>query len=171
MSQEPISYSDRRNDKSRKSRTLSLRRTKQRQPNREEETAKLQFMLQQSLRREADALRKLKHVSDMYQSLLFRDVCPITTTGKCCVHIYMLMKLAPCALTCPATNGWEDNDKVGKRPTHSKTNVCIYCYTVCVMPQTQTSSPQLVIDTEGEYVSASVPYLCSSHPLPQISAS
>ena len=37
---------------------------------------KLQEMLQQSLRREADTLKKLRHLSEMYQELLYRSHSP-----------------------------------------------------------------------------------------------
>lgn len=39
-------------------------------------TKKLQEMLQQSLRREADTLKKLRHLSEMYQQLLYQSHSP-----------------------------------------------------------------------------------------------
>ena len=45
---------------------------------------KLQELLQQSLRREADTLKKLRHLSEMYQELLYRSHSPSTESKWNC---------------------------------------------------------------------------------------
>ena len=56
---------------------------------------KLQEMLQQSLRREADTLRKLRHLSEMYQELLYRSHSPSSEAkGRCADSKYICFSAA-----------------------------------------------------------------------------
>ena len=72
-----------------KSRTLSFSRKRnsttatKRGPSLEDENAQLQLMLQQALKREADTLRKLKHMSDSYHAVVLqRKTCPINNDSE-----------------------------------------------------------------------------------------
>ena len=68
-----------------KSRTLSFSRKRttaatKRGPSLQDENAQLQLMLQQALKREAETLRKLKHMSETYHAVVLqRRTCPINS--------------------------------------------------------------------------------------------